>query len=323
MQLLQGAQASAVLSTAIELGVFAALAHGPAGASEVAARLRCPERTTRILCDALSAFGVLVHDGDRYSLTPTAETHLVPGRPGYMGDVSQIVDAPQMWQGLSRLTEAVRAGGSILEQHAETPRHPFWETFARASTALAAPSAGALEHTLQGWLASQARVRVLDVAAGSGLYGYTLAQKNSNVELTSLDWPNVLVETRKTAERLGLDSARLRYIEGNLFEADFGGPYELIVMSHIFHHFDRETCLGLMKKVAAALAPGGRVAVHDFLADHPGGQLFSITMMIWTKHGEAYRGQDYLAWFAESGLKNPSIQPVPMGPTSLLFAERH
>jgi 2-polyprenyl-3-methyl-5-hydroxy-6-metoxy-1,4-benzoquinol methylase len=323
MQLLQGAQASAVLSTAIELGVFAAVGGG-ADAKEVAARIGCPERSTRILCDALAAFGLFGRDGARYTLSPTAEAHLVPGRPAYMGDVAQIVVAPEMWSGLGRLAEAVRQDGSVLESHAETPRHPFWETFARASTALAAPAAAALEGGLHKWLASLPRASVLDVAAGSGLYGYTIAQKNPNVELTSLDWPNVLVETRKNAERMKLDAARLHTIEGNLFEVEWGGPYELIVMSHIFHHFDRPTCAALMKRAAAALAPGGRVAVHDFLAGsgHPGAALFSITMLVWTRHGEAFVADDYRAWMAEAGLRNPAVHAVPMGPTSLVFAEK-
>jgi C-methyltransferase len=323
MQLLQGAQASAVVSTGIELGVFAAVGGG-ADSKEVASRIGCPERSTRILCDALVAFGLLGHDGTRYTLSATAETHLVPGRPGYMGDVAQIVDAPQMWSGMARLGEAVRHDGSVLETHAETPQHPFWETFARASSALALPTAAALEGGLHQWMASKARVRVLDVAAGSGLYGYTFAQKNSNVELTSLDWPNVLVETRKNAERMKLDATRLKTIEGNLFEVEWGGPYELIVMSHIFHHFDRPTCAGLMKRAAAALAPGGRLAIHDFLAGsgHPGAVLFSITMLIWTKHGEAFAADDYRGWIADAGLRNPAVHAVPMGPTSFVFAEK-
>jgi 2-polyprenyl-3-methyl-5-hydroxy-6-metoxy-1,4-benzoquinol methylase len=152
------------------------------------------------------------------------------------------------------------------------------------------------------------------VAAGSGLYGFTLA-KNPKVQVTSLDWPNVLVETRKWAERLGVKNNQ--YIEGNLFEVDWRGPYDVIVMSHIFHHFDRETCERLMKKAAAALAPGGKLAVHDFLADQ-GGELFSLTMLVWTKKGEAYRSDDYRRWYTAAGLAAPTVHP--MGPTAWLIA---
>ena len=316
MQLLQGAQATAVVSSAIELGLFAAVQKNselPAIAKQVGA----PERTTRILLDALTAFGLVTHEGARYRLTPTAEAHLVPGRPAYMGDVANIVVSDDMWEGLGRLTEAVRSGGSVLPTHAETAQHPFWETFARSSAALAAPAAQELPALLD--VAAQQKIRVLDVAAGSGLYGFTLA-KDPRVELTSLDWPNVLVETRKWAERMGVRGNH--YLEGNLFELDWRGPYDVIVMSHIFHHFDRETCRNLMKKAAAALAPGGCVAVHDFLADEPGGQLFSITMLVWTKKGEAYRADDYLGWFADAGLKDPSVHHTKVGPTAWMLARR-
>jgi cyclopropane fatty-acyl-phospholipid synthase-like methyltransferase len=176
------------------------------------------------------------------------------------------------------------------------------------------PAAQALAKLLEGHIAAQKETRVLDVAAGSGLYGFTLA-KNPKVRLTSLDWPNVLPEMRKWAERMGVKGNQ--YLEGNLFEIDWRGPYDVIVMSHIFHHFDSDTCERLMKKAAAALAPGGKLAVHDFLADH-GGELFSITMLVSSKKGEAYRSDDYRRWFAAAGLPAPSLHA--MGPTAWLIA---
>src|SRR6185436_15691404 len=104
-----------------------------------------------------------------------------------------------------------------LESHAEVPENPFWETFARSTASFAVPGAMALGALLGEWLGARREIRVLDVACGSGLYGLTLA-RDPRVELTLLDWPNVLVETRKWALRTGADASRVRYIEGNLFE---------------------------------------------------------------------------------------------------------
>ena len=105
---------------------------------------------------------------------------------------------------------------------------------------------------------------------------------HSNVQLTSLDWPNVIPEMRAWQKRLDVDPQRVKYIEGNLFEVPFQGPYDLIVLSQIYHHFDPSKCRELTQKVANALVPGGRAVIHDFLADglsNPGAVMFSVTML--------------------------------------------
>jgi len=324
MNIFQAAQSTAVLCSAIDLGMFGQLADGAKDAPSVARGIRCPERSTRILLDALVVLGLLEKERGAYRLTPATEAHLVPGKPMFMGDFAGLVGSQTLWTAMGRLADAVRTGGSVLEEHAETPKHPFWETFARSSGSLALPAAASLEALLHDWIASQPRVRVLDIAAGSGIYGYALLRSHPNVELTSLDWPNVLGETRQWAERLGVDTKRVTYIEGNLFEADYRGPYELILLSHVYHHFDPPTCRALTRKVAGALAPGGRVAAHDFLAgdDNPGAAMFSVMMLVWTRKGEAYSADDYRGWFLDAGLKPLGVHASAPMPTSFLIAEK-
>jgi len=323
--MLQGAQLAAVLSAAIDLGVFAALAGGALPIDQIASRIESPVRSTRILLDALAVVGLLTKDGTSYGLGPLAAAHLVPDRPGYIGAMSHVVADPTMWAAMGRLKDAVRAGGSVLQDHGETPRHPFWEVFAQSTIGLSTPAAAGIEGILHDWIASKPSVRVLDVAAGSGMYGYTLA-KNPNVQLTTLDWPNVLVHTRKNAERMGVDASRVKYLEGNLFELDWAGPHDLIVLSQIYHHFDPETCLGLTRKAAAALAPGGKVVVQDFIADaalkNPAAAMFSVTMLIFTHHGQAFGLEDYRTWFSQAGLAPPKVHSFDGMPSSILVADK-
>ncbi|MGO9837947.1 MAG: SAM-dependent methyltransferase, partial [Polyangiaceae bacterium] len=233
--------------------------------------------------------------------------------------------SPSMWQGYLRFAEAVKNDGTAMDEHAETPRYRFWETFARSTGAIAFPAATALDGHLGTWIESRPHVRVLDVAAGSGIYGFTLA-KRPNVELTTLDWPNVLVETRQWAKRLGVDEKRVRYLEGNLFEVGFDGPYDLVVMSHVFHHFDHETCAALMRKVAGAIAPSGRLAIHDFLFDdtlaNPMGAIFSATMLVSTRRGQAFPESDYKKWLGESGLKYVATHASVGMPSSFVIADK-
>lgn len=323
MQMMQGAQASGLMFASIKLDVYSKIAEGATSADEIAARIGCPVRSTRILVNALAALGLLTKQGAKYALTPVTETFLVTGKPTFIGSMAELFGSPTFWEGSERFAEAVKNDGTVLGMHAETPKAPFWEMFAKCTGPMAFPAAAVLDGHLSSWIASKPKVRVLDIAAGSGIYGFTLA-KHPNVELTSLDWPNVLVETRAWAERLGVDKARTRYIEGNLFEVDFKGPYDLILLSHVYHHFDRPTCLGLTTKVAAALAPGGRVAVQDFVIDenNPMPTLFSASMLMWTRNGEAFAESDYRQWFVESGLTPAGLHASAGMPASFLFADK-
>jgi C-methyltransferase len=282
-------------------------------------------RSTGILLDALAVLGLVVRSEASYELAPLARGFLLPGGPTYLGDLSNIFSGPLLWDAFGKLTEAVRAGGSVMEKHAEAPSHPFWETFAKSSAAFAFPSGEALASHLAPMTKGSKPVRVLDVAAGSGIYGYTLL-RSPNVEVTFLDWPNVLPETRAWGERLGADMSRARFLPGSLFEVDLGGPYDVVLASHLFHHFDRKTCQSLTQRLAGALAPGGRLAVNDFVTgaaiENPGATMFSLIMLVWTRSGESDAERDPAGWISEAGLGRPSAHPLPGTPTTWLTAER-
>jgi len=325
MQMLQGAQVTGILNAAIELNVFQKLAEGPLEAQAASERIGCPARSTRILLDALVVLGLLSKEGMKYGLTPAASDHLVPGKPMYVGELRGIFASDMFWGGMPHLADAVRKGGSVLEKHAETPGNPFWEQFAQSSAAMAFPGAAAIDAVLGKWIESRPACRVLDIAAGSGIYGFTLA-KHPNVQLTSLDWPNVLDKTREWAARLGVDGKRVKYLPGSLFEVDYGGPYDLILLSHVYHHFDAATCASLTRRVAGALAPTGRIAVQDMVYDsalqNPGAAMFSVTMLMWTQKGESFSQADFTRWFTEAGLSAPALHASEGMPASWLVAEK-
>jgi 2-polyprenyl-3-methyl-5-hydroxy-6-metoxy-1,4-benzoquinol methylase len=325
LQMLQANQTTAVLKAAIDVGIFQALSGEARTGEAVAAAIGCPAASTAVLLDALCVLGLAERRATTYALNPLSRAFLVPGAATYLGDAAAIFAAPLLWDAFGRLTEAVRAGGTVMEQHAETASHPFWETFARSSAPLAFPAAGALAELLGPELAGQPEVRVLDVAAGSGIYGHTLSRM-PNARVTFVDWPNVLPETRAWAERLGVDGSRERYLPGSVFEADLGGPYDVVVASHLYHHFDRATCQTLTRRLAGVLAPGGRLCVHDFVAsptlDNPGATMFSVAMLVWTRGGKAYEPSDYERWMLEAGLSRPLAHPLPGMPTTWLVA-RH
>jgi C-methyltransferase len=220
----------------------------------------------------------------------------------------------------------VRGGGSILEEHAETPAHAFWEVFAPSSVGMAAPSAQRLAEIVGPWAGERERLEVLDVACGSGLYSLTLAAAHPHVRTTLADWPNVLALTRRNVERMGL-AERTSDRPGDIFEGSLGGPYDLVVASHIFHHFSEERCLQLLRRLHDALVPGGRLAINDFMAagspaQEPFPFLFSVMMLTWTREGEAYPLATYQRLLDEAGFGRVEAHPGMGMPSTVLIAER-
>jgi SAM-dependent methyltransferase len=326
MRMFEAARTTATLRSALELGVFARLADESRGndVGSVAAGIGCPVRSTRVLLDALVSLDLLeTDDAQHYRLTPTAAQFLVPNRWGYVGDYASIVINPTMWNALGRLTDAIRNDGTVLPQHAETPGNPFWETFARSSCLVASPVGVMIAESLSEWMAQKSELRVLDLGAGSGITGYEILRRVKHAKLTVLDWPNVIPEAKRWADRLGIDRNRIRFIAGDLLDVDYGGTYDLVLVGHVYHHFDRQKCAAVTHRIAAALAPGGRTVLHEFLGDLARvGPMFGITMLAWTPDGGAYTTEDYRRWFSEAGLKlSGTIQNVGL-PTALLLAEK-
>lgn len=327
IMMMQGLQVTGILQAAVQLRVFDRIAGGASDATAIADEAGTSERGMRILLDGLAAIGLLDVDGERYRLTPLAGAFLVSDGPAYLGGMVDIFAAPTIWAGYAGLAEAVRTGGTVLAEHAETPEHSFWETFAPSSTGIAAPAAQALADLLAPALEDRDRVRVLDVACGGGLYGLTLARRLAQAEVTLLDWPNVVAIAKGTAAALGL-ADRVDAIEGDLFTVPLGGPYDVIVASHIFHHFSEERCRELLRRLAGALAPGGKLAINDFAAadttpaEEPFPRLFSVLMLTWTREGEAYPVRTYERLLAEEGFGPADVYADPHRPSRFLVAVR-
>jgi 2-polyprenyl-3-methyl-5-hydroxy-6-metoxy-1,4-benzoquinol methylase len=108
------------------------------------------------------------------------------------------------------------------------------------------------------------RIEVLDIAAGHGLYGIAFAKLNPQAKITAVDWRNVLQVATENAAAAGVGS-RHRTIPGSAFEVDFDGTYDVVLLTNFLHHFDVPTCEAVLKRLHAALRPGGRAAILEFV----------------------------------------------------------
>jgi ubiquinone/menaquinone biosynthesis C-methylase UbiE len=310
-------QRTAALKAAIELDLFTAIGEqGEAGATaqQVAARAQASPRGVRILCDALCVFGLAEKRDGRYALTRDTAVFLDRRSPAYMGGSIRFLLSPLLIKGFDSLTAAVRKGGTAIDEHGSTaPEHPAWVEFAESMAALQMMPADLLAKEIGA--ASAGPMKVLDIAAGHGLFGVAIAQQNPTAEVVALDWPNVLEVARRNAREAGVDG-RYRTIAGSAFDADLGNGYDVALLTNFLHHFDVPTCGKLLRKVHAALKPGGRAVTLEFVPNDDRvspheAAAFSLIMLATTPAGDAYTFAEYDAMFREAGFARSEMHALP------------
>ncbi len=324
-QTLNSYQRTAALKAAIELDVFTAVGEGARTPSELAARCKASERGTRILCDYLVIIGFLTKEGGSYGLTPDAAVFLDRRSPAYMGGVTEFLLSPMLTDGYKDLAAVVRAGTTQMgEGGTVAPENPIWVKFARAMVPMMMPAAQQIAQVLNE--GGGRELKVLDIAAGHGMFGITIARENPRARVVAIDWPNVLTVAKGNAERAGV-ADRYTTIEGSAFDADFGAGYDVVLLTNFLHHFDPPTCETLLRKVHASLAEGGRAVTLEFIPNDdrvspPVPAAFSMMMLGSTPAGDAYTFAEFERMFRNAGFSHSEFRPLVATPEQLIIARK-
>lgn len=316
-------QKSAALKAAIDLGLFTAIGSTPATAAEIATLCQCPERGIRILADNMAILGFLTKEDSRYALTPSSAVFLDQKSPAYFGGAVKFLLAPGLTEAFSDLAATIRRGRlHTTEQGTTAPDHPAWVEFARAMGPMMVPtSEGAAELVP---LDASRDTRVLDISASHGAYGIAFAKKNPRAHLVALDWEAVLEVTKENAAAAGI-AERFSTITGDAFTVDLGRDYDVVLVPNFLHHFNAEECTRFLKRVHAALRPGGKVVIVEFVPNEdrvtpPPAASFSLVMLGTTPEGDAYTFADYQQMLVEAGFRDASLHPLPPTVQSAVIA---
>jgi 2-polyprenyl-3-methyl-5-hydroxy-6-metoxy-1,4-benzoquinol methylase len=306
-------QQTAALKAAIDLEVFTAIDEGARTPDAIAARTEASERGIRILCDFLTTIDLLEKSDGLYALSPTSAAFLSKRSQMYLGTMANFLVLPELKQNFDHLTETVRTGSVRQEGNTVATENPIWLEFARAMVPMAVPAAHAMAGILG--IDSAGPTKVLDIAAGHGMYGIVLAQRNPAVEVAAADWGPVLGVAQEHAKQAGVES-RFRQIPGDAFQTDFGTGFDIALVTNFLHHFDMAQCTTLLKKVKAALAPSGRVAIAEFVpnADRvtpPIAARFSLTMLAGTPQGDAYTLAEHTSMLEAAGFSGVEVHQLP------------
>jgi 2-polyprenyl-3-methyl-5-hydroxy-6-metoxy-1,4-benzoquinol methylase len=315
-------QRTAALRAGIELDLFRAVGEGPGDVASLAGQCSASQRGIRILCDYLTIMGFLVKEDGRYRHTSTSAAFLDPRSPACVASIARFLGNPLMYDPYLRLADIVRNGRTTLPGDGSVEaENPAWVDFAHSMAPMMAPMAGPLGALVLDGLSGP--VRVLDIAAGHGLFGIEVAKQNAEARIVALDWAAVLDVAVGNAHKAGVES-RYETRPGSAFDVDFGGPYDIVLLTNFLHHFDQPTCVGLLQKVHASLKPGGRAAALEFVPNEdrvspPMAAGFSLVMLATTPSGDAYTFRDLEAMYREAGFAHVTAHPVPTGPHTVVM----
>jgi ubiquinone/menaquinone biosynthesis C-methylase UbiE len=323
MQMTWGYAAPLILEAAIRHRVFDVIDGGAATLAEIAAATGASERGLAGILNVLVGLEFLGKDGDRYTLTPESSTFLVSTKPSFQGGILRHVSEQLMPQWL-HLNDVVATGRPANSVNQQGPGTEFFQQFVNDIFPMSYPAAQDLANYLRLDLMS-GPVSVLDLAAGSGVWGIALAQSAPNVQVRAVDWADVLSVTRGTVGRFGL-SSRFSFAEGDLLQADFGSDHRVATLGHILHSEGEERSRALLAKTFEALAPGGTIAIAEFLVnpERTGpvvGLIFAVNMIVNTDCGNTYSFEEISGWLRDAGFVEPRTLSS-RGPSPLILANK-
>jgi SAM-dependent methyltransferase len=274
--------------------------------------------------DALVGLELLKKDRQsRYSITPESEAFLISDKPGSLaGFFGSIL--PVMTSRWLRLTDIVRDGQPAVMVNQETEGTEFFSQLVETIIPMSYPAAQRLADHLK-VAKSNEEVRVIDLAAGSGIWGIALAQKSPRVRVTALDWAGMIPTTKRITEKFGVRD-RFDFIEGDLLEANFGSGYDVATLGHILHSEGEQRSRQLLKKTFRALKSGGTIAIAEWLVNDERTKplpslMFCVQMLVNTEKGDTFTFNEIKQWLEDAGFKKVRKLEAP-GPSPLILATK-
>ncbi len=322
MQTGLGFWSAKTLLSAVELGVFTALAQGPMDEEALRARLKLHPRGARDFFDTLHSLGFLRRDGRVYSNAPETDLFLDRAKPSYIGGMLEMANA-RLYKSWGSLTEALREGqlkgddGNGDDIFASLYADPEKrKRFLQAMTGISMGAANAIAAKFP-WKNYKS---FIDVGAAQGGVPVQIALAHSHLSGGGSDLPAVRPDFEEYVASRGLKD-RLRFYPCDFFNEPLPNA-DVLIMGHILHDWNLEQKRMLLGKAFEALPPGGALIVYEALIDddrskNAFGLLMSLNMLIETPGGFDYTGADCQSWMRDAGFSETRVEHL-VGPDSMV-----
>jgi hypothetical protein len=308
-------RAAKALLSAVELGVFTALAEDSLDLDALRMRVGIDQRGARDFFDALVALGMLERDErGRYANTPETNFYLDRQKPTYIGGELDHFNT-YVYPHWNLLTPALRTGkpqsGARATGHysALYADHAALETLIKGMTGGTLPVAKALAAKFP-W---QDYKTVIDVGTAQGCLPVQIAHAHPHITGGGFDLPPVNPLFDNYARDHGLCD-RLRFYAGDFLQDPLPSA-DVLVLGRVLHNWDLVTKRMLLKKAYDALAAGGALIVYERLIDderrvNAAALLASVNMVIMTAGGFDFTGADCIGWMREAGFRDMRVEPL-------------
>lgn len=283
---------------AVEAGIFDALHRQAMDAAELAASLQADRRAVWTVAEALVSLGYLERTGEKYYLSATAGD-MFYRTESECCDGFAFMHAYKLIKSWIKLPEVIRSGQPARREQREAGRRYFIQAMARGARASAEEIA---RFCLSGLPAG---TQVLDIGGGPLTYARAFAARGATV--TVLDLPEVAAAARNALS----PGENIRLVAGDFTVALPDGPFHLAYLGSICHIYGEKENRALFQRVAAALVPGGRIAVTDLVRGrHPFAAVFAVNMLVNTQTGGTWTRDEYANWLAGAGFESVELQEV-------------
>jgi ubiquinone/menaquinone biosynthesis C-methylase UbiE len=313
-----------IISAGVNNKVFDSLEDGAKTPEQVAEETGASARALRILMNALVGLNLLKKDRKgKYSLTDESAAFLVSKKPGtHAGFFGTI--APQLISRWLRLSDIVREGRPAVAVNQETEGTEFFSQLVENIIPMSHPPAQKLGDHLK-LAKAKDEIRVLDLAAGSGIWGIALAQKSPRVRVTAVDWAGMIPTTKRIMQKFGVGD-RCNYVEGDILEVNFGSGYDIATLGHILHSEGEDRSRQLLAKTFRALKSGGTIAIAEWLVNDDRTKplpslMFAVQMLVNTEKGDTFSFNEIKNWLEKAGFKKVRKLEAP-GPSPLVLATK-
>lgn len=303
-----GFMAAKQLFAAGEIGLFASLADGPLTLGELAGRVGVPERSCRVVADAMAALGLLVRDRDRYRNGEAADAYLA-------GRAESLDLRPYLafWNAISYPHWCSYA--SAVRECAPAPLDLEGERQAAFFAGVQVYN-GAHALMLAAHYDFGAHRRVLDLAGLSGAFLAEAVRRNPGLRGTFLAEPRMV-----EFARAGLPES-VDVVAADPFCAPLPGGHDVILLEHVVHRYDAESNRKLLDRARAAAGPGARLLIVDFFLDdgepvRPLDALLAGEYLV-IDGTVVYPEADARSWVADTGWRWIETRPLPGGPRVLI-----
>lgn len=312
-----GMMRSRVLIAGVRLGVFDALAQGPRSAEEMARALQLDPQGLEGLLSALNGFGYLKRWRGRYSNAKASTKWLVSTSPDSMAD--GILFFADLWDLLGDLEGSLRTGATADLHHSGRPPD-FWERYMRGLATFARFTGPAVAKKVR---LAQPVQRILDVAGGHGMYSAAICARHAGCVADVLDLPEAVAVGRRIIDEAGM-ADRVRFREGDLRAADWGGPYDAVLLFNIVHNVTPEEARDMFARAREALRAKGTVVVMDSEYGTGEGDLsqaagFGELMFYLTSGTRTYPEETIKSWMAYAGLTGLKATRLLAVPQALII----